>query len=140
FGHAGLADERLRQPLLVMHVIETVAPLHAQPFVVRRAVAPVDIEDLVVLDGIRELATDAAVGANGVNLLLGLDETHAPRRHQRAGRACLDAFSARDARRLAHRVPLVEHDARVLAAEGIADDVIDLLLAAGAHAARALDA
>ena len=62
------------------------------------------------------------------------------RRRQRAGRAGLHAFAAGDAGRLAHRIVEVEHDLRMPAAIRVADDVVDLLLAAGAHAARALDA
>jgi hypothetical protein len=75
-----------------------------------------------------------------VHLLVGLDQARLARRHQRAGRTGLHAFAAGDAGRLAHRIIEVEHDLRMLAAERVADDVVDLLLAAGAHAARALDA
>src|SRR5207249_192748 len=45
-----------------------------------------------------------------------------------------------DTGRLAHRIVEIEHDLRMPAAEREADDIVDLLLAAGAHAARALDA
>ena len=41
---------------------------------------------------------------------------------------------------VAHGVVEVEHDRAVRAAQRVADDVVDLLLAAGAHAAVALDA
>src|SRR5688572_26042933 len=48
--HAGLADEGLGEPLLVMYVVEAVAPLDAQPLVVGWAVAAVHVKNLVVLD------------------------------------------------------------------------------------------
>src|SRR5690606_12248633 len=58
----------------------------------------------------------------------------------RAGRARLHALAAAHARALAHRVLEIEDDAGVRAAAGVADDVVDLLLAARADAAGALDA
>jgi hypothetical protein len=62
------------------------------------------------------------------------------RRHQRAGRAGLHALAAGDARAVAHRVVEVEHDLLVMAADGHADHVVDLDLAAGADAEIAVDA
>src|SRR5438552_2079108 len=47
---AGLADEGLREALRMLHVVEAEASLHAQALVVRRAVAPVDAHDRVLLD------------------------------------------------------------------------------------------
>jgi hypothetical protein len=41
---------------------------------------------------------------------------------------------------MAHRIVQVEHDLRLPTAKGVADDVVHLLLAAGADAAPALDA
>src|SRR5204862_3617863 len=55
-------------------------------------------------------------------------------------RAGLHALAAGDAGRLAHRVIEVEHRHRTVSAVGIADDIVHLHFAAGAHAARALDA
>ena len=43
--HAGLADQRLRQPLRMVHVVEAEAALDAQPLVVRGAVAALDAND-----------------------------------------------------------------------------------------------
>ena len=124
----------------MVRVVEAVAALDAQAPVVGRAVAAFDEEDLVVLDVVGQLAADAAVRAERLDLLVGHRERDVARRHQRAGRAGLHAFAAGDAGRVAHRVVHVEDDLRVVAAEGQADDVVDLLVAAGAHAARALDA
>ena len=139
-GDARLADQRLRQAVLVLHVVEAVAPLDAQAARVRRTVLALHEEDLVVLDVVGELAPDAAVRAHRVDRLLGTTLRDLARGHQRAGRTRLDAFAAGHAGRVAHRVVEVEHDLRVTAAKGVADDVVDLFLAAGAHAAAALDA
>jgi hypothetical protein len=59
--------------------------------------------------------------------------------HQRAGRTGLHAFAAGDAGRFPHRIVEIEHDLGVVIAIGHADHVIDLDLAAGAHAQPALD-
>ena len=123
-----------------MRVVEAVAALDAQPLVVGRAVAAVDEEDLVVLDVVGQLAADAAIRAERLHLLVGDRERDLARRHQRAGRAGLHALAAGDAGRRAHRVVHVEDDLGLVAAKGQADHVVDLLVAAGAHAARALDA
>src|SRR5207249_769991 len=96
--------------------------------------------DPVVLDVISQLTTDAAIRADRVDCGIGGDEPRASCGHERAGRAGLYAFAAGHARALPHRVAQVEHDLGMMAAERIADDVVDLHFAAGAHAARALDA
>ena len=140
FGHTGLADQRLGEALFVMRVIETIAALHAQTLMVRGTIAPVDADDLVVLDVIGQLATDAAVRAHRIDFFVSLDLICLFGGSQRAGRAGLHAFAAGHAGGCAHRVVLVEHDLGMRAAERIADHIIGLLFAAGAHAARALDA
>ena len=94
---------------------------------------------------IGELAADAAIRAQAVDLAVGTAgarsaRRRARRRHQRAGRAGLHAFAAGDAGAAAHRVVEVEDDLGVMAATGHADHVVDLDLAAGAHAEIALDA
>ena len=62
------------------------------------------------------------------------------RRHQSAGRAGLHALAAGDAGARPHRVVHVEHDLRADVAVRHADHVVDLDLAAGAHAEIAVDA
>src|SRR5690606_373794 len=62
------------------------------------------------------------------------------RRQQRTGRARLYALAASDTRRLTHRVVDVENDPRGAAAIRVPDHIVDLDLAARAHAASALDA
>ena len=121
-------------------VVEAVAALDAQPGVIGGTVATFDEEDAVVLDVVGDLAADAAERTERLDLLVGNRQRDVARRHQRAGRAGLHAFAAGDAGRRAHRIVHVEDDLRALAAEGQADDVVDLLVAAGANAARALDA
>ena len=133
-------DQRLGQALRVVRVVEAVAPLDAQAALVGRAIAALDEEDLVVLDVVGQLAADAAIRAHRLDLPVGHAQCRVARGHQRAGRAGLHTFAAGHAGRRAHRVVHVENDLRVLAAEGQADDVVDLLVAAGAQAARALDA
>ncbi len=121
-------------------VIEAVSPLDAQARVVGGAVAPLDIEDFIVLDVIGELAAHAAVRTQRMDGLVGHGERHVAGRHERAGRTGLHALAAADAGRRTHGIVHVEHDLGVLAAEREADDVVDLLVAAGPYATSALDA
>ena len=101
---------------------------------------------LLVLDLIAELAANAAIGTDRVNLAVDLagavlgDRIDDRFRHQRAGRAGLHAFAAGDASRTAHWIVEIEHRPRADAAERHADHVIDLDFAAGAHAQPAIDA
>ena len=138
--HPRLADERRGEPMLVLHVVEAVPALDAQPARVGRAVLALHVENRVALDVVRELAADAAVWADRLHLPVGHRQADVAGRHERAGRARLHALAAGDAGGVAHRIVEVEHDLRLAAAEGVADDVVHLLLAAGADAAPALDA
>lgn len=121
-------------------VVEAVAALDAQALVVGRAVAALDVQDAVVLDVVGQLAAHAAIGADRLDLFVGHLQRHLARGHQRAGGTGLHAFAAGHASRGAHGVVHVEHDLRMIAAMGQPDHVIDLFVAAGAQAARALDA
>ena len=67
------ADQRLRQALGIVHVVEAEASLDAQPARVRRPVAPIDRQNLFVLDVVRQEAADAAVRARRLDLGVGLD-------------------------------------------------------------------
>jgi hypothetical protein len=107
---------------------------------VRRSVAPFHIENAVILDVVGELAADAAIRAQRIHRFVGDRQRDIARRHQRAGGTGLHALPATHAGGGAHRVVHVEHDLRVLAARGQADDIVGLLITAGAHAACALDA
>ena len=137
---ARTANQRHGQALRMPRVIESVAALDAQARVVGRAVAALDVEDAVVLDMILELTAHAAVWTERFDGLIGHGHRHFARRHQSPGRAGLHALAAADAGGGTHGIVHVEHDLGVLAAEGEADHVVDLLVAAGAQAARALDA
>src|SRR6185295_13675075 len=99
FADAILADHRLGQALRIGNVVEAEAALDAEPALVGRAVAAVHGNQLVVLDVVGELAADAAIGADAVDLAVGLGGedvvvVNQRRRHQRAGRAGLHAFAA----------------------------------------------
>ena len=144
-GDAVLADQGLGQPVGVVDIVEAEPALDAEPVVVGRAVLALDRDDAVVLDLVGQLAADAAIGADAVDLAVGSVGVDAVgvdqgRRHQRAGRAGLDALAAGDAGAVAHRVVEIEDDLFVVAAGRHADHVVDLDLAAGAHAEIALDA
>ena len=139
-GHIHPADQGPRQPLAVMHVVESVAPLDAKAPGVGRAIAPFDADDPFVLHVVGELAADAAIRADRIHLPVRGDGGPASGRRERTGRAGANAFAARDAAARAHRVAEIEHDPRLLAAMGEADHVVDLHFAAGTDAARALDA
>jgi len=139
-------DQGPGQPVRVVDVVEAEAALDAKPPLVRRAVDALDVFHLAVLDLQADLAADAAERADRFHLgveiaavanLIGIEHGC---RHQRAGRAGLHAFAAGDAGRLPHRIGHVEDREGVMPPARHADHVIDLHLAAGAHAKPALDA
>src|SRR5680860_327363 len=63
-GHVFTADQWLRQPPLVIDVIETVAALNAKTLVIGRPVAAIDEKYLVVLDVVSKLTADPAIWAD----------------------------------------------------------------------------
>jgi hypothetical protein len=138
FRHPGLADQRPGQALWVMRVIEAESALDAQPFVVRRSVAAFHPDYAVVFDVVGELAAHAAIGADGRHGAIDRHEVGVMGGSERAGRAGLDALATGYTCRFAHWIAEIEDDLRMSATEGVADDVIDLLLAARADAACAL--
>src|ERR1700730_3826730 len=145
FGHSLLPDHRPGEPLGIVDVVEAEAALDAKPILVRRAVVAGDVEELVVLDLIGELAADATIGANAIHAPVGkfgahVRRVHHRRRHQRAGGTGLHALAAGHARGDAHGGVEVEHDLLVDAAAGHADYVVDLHLAASTHTEIAVDA
>src|SRR5208282_1937407 len=92
-------DQRLCQTVGMVDIVIAEAALDAQPLVIGRAVAAFDVQDLVVLDLVAELATDAAKRAEAGDLAVGPSGAHLAvvehgRRHQRPRRARLDAFAA----------------------------------------------
>ena len=140
FGYPRLPDQRLGQPLAVMNVVEAEAPLDAKALAIGHAVASFDADDAIVGDVVGELAANAAIGTHRRDGLVHRDQIGVVRRRKRTGGTGLHAFATRDAGRYTHRVGKIEYDLRARAAKRIADDVVDLFFAAGAHASRALDA
>src|SRR5262249_15081151 len=143
-GHTVLAHERLHEAVRMADIVETEATFNAEPVLVRRPVAATDMEELVVLDMVGELAAHPAVGAHAVHLPIRelgayIRLVEQRRGHQRTGRAGLHALAASDAGRFPHRIVEIEHNLFAVAAAGHADDVVDLHLAAGAYAKIALD-
>src|SRR6185312_14498905 len=139
------SHQRLGQAVGMMDVVEAEATLDAEAIMVRRSVAALGIDQLLVLDLIGDLAADAAIGTERIHLAVGIGDARLlvvehHRRHQRPGRTSLHAFAAGDASRLAHGIVEVEHDLGAVIAIGHADHVVDLHLAAGAHAQPALEA
>ena len=139
-GRARLADQRHRQALGMVGIVETEPALDAQPTLVGRAVAAVHSDDALVLDLVGHLAAHAAERADRGDLAIHLMRADQGLGHQRAGGTGLHAFAAGHAAAGAHGIAQVEHHLRRMAALRHADHVVGLLLAAGAHAARALDA
>ena len=129
----------------MVDVVEAEAAFDAEPVLVRGPVAALDGDDAVVLDLIGELAADAAIRADAVDLAVRrvgvnaalIDEALL---HQRASRAGLHALAAGNTGRGAHGVVEVEDDLFERSPRRHADHVVDLHLAAGAHAQRAMDA
>ena len=144
-GRVVEADQRLHQAVRMGDIVEAEAALDAKAVLVRRAVASVDIEDLLVADVVGDLTADAAIGADAVDLPVGLGVSdarfvHHRCRHQGAGGAGLDAFAAGDTGALSHGIVEIENDLRCGTAPGHADHVVDLDLAAGADAEITVDA
>ena len=107
---------------------------------VGRAIAPVHADDDVVFHVVGQQATHAAKRADRVHFFVNDLAANLGFGHERAGGAGLHAFAAGHAGAGTHGVVQVKHDFAVRAAQGVADHVVDLLFAAGAHAAVALDA
>ena len=61
----------------MVHVVEAEAALDAEPVLVRRPVAALDRDDAVVLDLVGELAADAAIGTDAMDLAIGRVGEHA---------------------------------------------------------------
>ena len=139
------ADQGYGKTLGVLGVIPSVAPFHAQAFLIARAVAPLGKDDgvLLLVDVIGERAAHTAVGANAVH---ALELRGRPQRRrdgfvdQRAGRTYGDALAAGDAGALAHWIVEIEGDARAVTLAAAADHLIVLDVVAGADAAIAQDA
>ncbi len=130
----------------VIDIVKAEPALDAETVFVGRAAGAVDLLDLAVFDLERQLATDAAIGADRLDLFVIIGAVAAlvsvNRRcgHQRAGRAGLHAFAAGDAGRCAHRVHDVEDDLGVAAPAAHADHVVHLNFTAGADAEVTVDA
>src|SRR5207237_318462 len=69
-------DQRSREPMPVLNVVEAVPALDAQAARVRRAILPLYEENFVLLDVISELAAHTAVRAYRIHLLLGHERSH----------------------------------------------------------------
>jgi len=67
-GFSLKANERLGQPLRVVDIVEAEAALDAEAVFVGGTVLALDIGDLAVADLVGELAADAAIGADSVDL------------------------------------------------------------------------
>ena len=135
------SDERLGQAVRMADIVEPEPALDAQPLLVCRAVAAVDELDAPFLDLVSDLAADAAVGADGIHLLVDRSAIlGVAQRRGREGpcRAGLDAFAASDACAFAHRIVKVEYDLGVVAPVSEPDDVVDLNVAAGSDAEVAM--
>ena len=96
--HAVAAHERLGEALRVVHVVEAEAALHAQALVVGGPSRPSTRTILSSFDVVGELAADAAVRADRIDLLVGRPRVGRSRGRQRAGGAGLHAFAAGHAR------------------------------------------
>ena len=142
----GAADKRDGQAMRMVDVVEAEPSLDAEPPLVGGAVDAVHLDDAAVLGLERDLTADAAERADRLRLrfpvrgVADLRRVDHRGRHQRAGRAGLNAFAAGHAGAVAHRIVEVEDRVGVVAPPGHADHVVDLHLAAGPHAEAALDA
>ena len=127
-------------------VVEAEAALHAQPLAIRRAVTALHRDDLIGVGLIGNLATRhrnrgrrCATSSSAISVPDAL-LVHQARFHESTRRTGLHTFAAGDAGAGAHRIVEVEDDLRAVAAVGHADDVVDLHVAARAHAESAVNA
>ena len=139
-GHAGLADQRHRQAVGVVGVVETKAPLHAQAAMVGRAVAAFHADDFFIAHVVGDEAAHAAERADRIDLAVHLLRADVRLGAERARGAGLYAFATGHTGALGHGVVQVENDLAVRPTQRVANHVVDLLFAASAHAAVALDA
>ena len=117
-GLAGMAVGMMRpaRDMMVVAIVPSHATGKAFGFVgtglsVGGAIAPLDGQDTVAGDVVGELAADAAVGADRVDLTFGDKGVVASGRHQCPRRAGLNALTTAHAARRSHRVVEIQHDA-----------------------------
>src|SRR5262249_3430860 len=139
------ANERPRQPLFVQSIVPAIAAFDAQPPIVPAAVAALGPNDLVRrgIDVQRQGTPDTAIRTDAFDVsgLIWRNERQGECLvGERASGAGRDAFAARHARALAHRVVEVERDPRFVPLAGPADDFVALNLVACPDAAVAEDA
>src|SRR5215467_13420260 len=145
FADAIAAQERPHQAIGMVHVVEPEPALDTKAVGDGRAIAAIDVEDLLVLDVHLGLAANTAVGAervDGARLVIDAPAGTIEQAllHQRARWTHLHALTAGDAGRATHALVEVEHHLGTVATIGHANDVVGLHLAAGAHAQAAVDA
>ena len=139
-GNTRFANQRLCQSLTMMCVIESIAPLDTEATVIGWTIAPVNADDRVVFDVIRELATNTTIRTDAIDRFVGDNLICALCRRQRTGRAGLHTFAAGHTGGYAHGIIKIKYDFRLRATERVTNHVVHLLFAAGAHTTRALDA
>src|SRR5690606_32765485 len=137
----GVANHRLRDPVLVGRITEREAALYTGVAVVRMAVlVRHHLHDFLALHLGPERAADAAVRASRDHVMLGLPHVDQRVLGQGRGRAGLHARAARDAFGIEERLILARGDLRLEAAAVDRQRERALHLLAGPHAARADDA
>ena len=128
------------QALRMVYVIEAEASLDAKALRVGRTITTLDMRDALVAYMEAQLAADAAIRADRIDAAIRRGERRIARRHQCAGWASLHTFAAGHATGYAKRIILIEHDARMLAAQRHANHIVALLVTTGTQASGALDA
>src|SRR3954453_13034565 len=58
------ADQRIRQPMRMVHIVEAEAALDTQPVLVGGTITAVDVENRLILDLVGDLTSAAAVWAD----------------------------------------------------------------------------
>ncbi len=96
-------DQRLRESMRMMNVVESEPAFDAQAVVVRRPINAFGVNDLLVLDLVGDLTADTAVRAQRLDFAIRIHRARLVLvqirgRHQRARRAGLHALSAGDTR------------------------------------------
>ena len=137
-GHAVTAYKGAGEAVRMVGIVKTITPLDAQTAGIGGSVTAVHGLYLAVLDVEIEQAAHAAIRAYRRHRLVGNHVAGSFGGHQCPGGTGLYAFSAGDTGAVAHGVIHVEDNLGVAAPEGVADNVIDLFLAAGPDAASTL--
>ena len=123
----------------MLNVIKPKAAFDTQTIVIGRPITPFYTHYFVVFDVVGEQAADTAKRANGIYFLVNHLRSNLRLGHEGARWTSLHTFSTSHTSAAAHTVLQVKHNLTLCTTMCKANDVVDLLFAAGAHTSVALN-